>query len=275
MPLVLLHGFGVDHRLLLSLDPVFEEVGTVRRLYVDLPATAGTPIGDVSSADDVAVAIADEIRHRVGEEPFAVLGSSFGGMIARQIAHDFRPQVLGLAVLAGVFVADHDLRTLPPKTVLVEDPGSLIGLGAVADDYAELAVVQGPENAQAFLEYAYPGLSTADPTGLERIAARYALTRQPEDAWPEPFTQPSLFITARQDHVVGDVDAWARIDHYPRATFVNLDAAGHNVHLDRPVLTAALIADWLHRVAQQREESLNGAPEKASSAAIHIVDRTP
>ena len=33
-------------------------------------------------------AVEAEIRERVGGEHFAVLGNSFGGMIARRVAHD-------------------------------------------------------------------------------------------------------------------------------------------------------------------------------------------
>lgn len=247
-PLILLHGFGVDHRLLLPLDPVLDAVGGWRRIYLDLPGTAGSPIGDVASTRDVVAVVEREITERIGDAPFAILGNSYGAMIARQIAHDLRPRVLGLATLAGVFVAEHERRTVPARTVLRSDTEALDLTGPAAEDYTEMAVVQSVENAQAFLDHAHPGMAAADEAGLERITARYALDREPEDAHPAPFTQPTLLLTARQDQVVGYQDAWARHDHYPRATFVVLDAAGHNVHLDQPAVTAALITDWLHRV---------------------------
>jgi pimeloyl-ACP methyl ester carboxylesterase len=249
IPLVLLHGFSVDHRLLLPLDPVIKAAGGWRRFYFDLPGHGCTPVGSAASTEDVVAAVEAEIRDRIGDEPFAVLGNSFGGMIARRVAHDFRHQVLGLATIASVFVADHSERTLPERVVLSEDPAVLSELGDVGPEYAEMAVVQTRENAQAFLEYAHPGLAAADQDALERISEQYALLAEPEDASVEPFTQPALFITARQDQVAGYDDAWARIGHYPRATFAVLDAAGHNVHLDRSVAASALIADWLDRIA--------------------------
>lgn len=247
-PLVLLHGFGVDHRILLPLDPVIEAAGGWRRIYLDLPGCGGTPIGDVASAEDVVGAVRDEIRRRVGDEPFAVLGNSFGGMLARRLAHDLRDRVLGLATVAGVFVAEHDRRDVPGQTVLVEDPQVVLGLGEAGEAYREVAVIQTADNAQAFLTYVHPGLAASDQAGLDRIAARYAFDSEPEDASPAPFTQPAVFITGRQDQVVGYRDAWARLDHYPRASFAVLDAAGHNVHLDQPAATAALVAEWLRRV---------------------------
>jgi pimeloyl-ACP methyl ester carboxylesterase len=57
-----------------------------------------------------------------------------------------------------------------------------------------------------------------------------------------------LFITGKQDQIVGYQDAWNRLEHYPRASFAVLDAAGHNVHLERQLLVEALIRDWLNRI---------------------------
>lgn len=249
VPLVLLHGFSVDHRLLLPLDPVIEAAGGWRRLYLDLPGHGRTPAGDVASAEDVVAAVEAEIRARIGDAPFAVLGSSFGGMLARRVAHDFRDQVLGLATIAGVFVANHAARALPGRTILSEDAVVLSEIGDVAAEYAAVAVVQTRENARAFLEHAHPGLAAADQDALARISEHYALAAEPEDVSPAPFTQPTLFLTGRQDQVVGYDDAWSRVEHYPRGSFAVLDAAGHNVHIDRWAAARALVADWLDRIS--------------------------
>ncbi|GAA3532749.1 hydrolase [Aeromicrobium flavum] len=251
-PLVLLHGFGVDHRLLLPLDPAVEAAGGWRRLYVDLPGHGRSPAGDVASTEGVAAAVRDELARRLGDEPFAILGNSFGAMVARRIAHDQRDRVLGLATIAGAFVAEHDRRTVPEQQVLVEDAAVVASLGDAGADYAEVAVIQTRENAQAYTEHALPGVIAADQDAMERIARRYALEAEPEEASPEPFAAPTLIVTARQDQVVGYEDAWARVEHYPRATFAVLDAAGHNVHLDQPALVAALVTDWLRRVDAER-----------------------
>jgi pimeloyl-ACP methyl ester carboxylesterase len=247
-PVVLLHGFGLDHRSLLPLEETFEESGGWRRIYLDLPGTARSPAGREGSTQDVADAVVAEIRSRVGDTPFAVLGSSFGGMIARYVAHELRSQVLGLATVVGVFVAPHDDRTVPPRTVLREDPRVESILGSALDQYREDAVVESTAGARAFLRYILPGLEGADQAALDRIAERYSLDREPERAHPEPFLQPTLHITGRQDDVVGFTDAWHRVEHYPRATFAVVDAAGHNILVEQPDVCSALVADWLERV---------------------------
>ncbi|HEX6346378.1 alpha/beta hydrolase [Umezawaea sp.] len=250
-PVVLLHGFGLDHRSLLPLESAFERSGRWRRIYLDLPGATGTPVGAVSSSQEVADAVVEEVRARVGEQPFAVLGNSFGGMIARYVAHELRPQVLGLATVAGVFVAAHGGRTVPPRTVLRREPQVVPVLGAALEQYREDAVVESVESARAFLQYVLPGLEGADQRALDRISESYSLDREPEDAHPEPFSQPTLHITGRQDDVVGFSDSWSRIGHYPRASFISLDGAGHSVLLEQSELCSVLVFDWLGRIRQE------------------------
>ena len=249
-PIVLLHGFGLDHRSLLPLEPAFERSGGWRRIYLDFPGATRTPASGITSSQGVADAAVAEIRARVGDEPFAVLGNSFGGMIARHVAHELRSQVLGLATVAGVFVAQHDLRSVPPRTVLVTEPGVEQILGNALDQYREDAVIESTKDAAAFLQHLLPGITGADTAALERIAQSYSLDREPEAAHPEPFTQPTLHITGRQDSVVGYSDAWNRIEHYPRASFAALDAAGHNILFEQAELCSALITEWLARMRQ-------------------------
>ena len=245
---MLLHGFGLDHRSLLPLEAIFERAGGWRRLYVDLPGATRTPAGSIAATQEVAEATVAEISHRLGDERFAILGNSFGAMIARYVAHELRPQVVGLATVAGVFVAQHGQRAVPPRTVLHRDSDIEALLGSALDQYREDAVVESTAYAHAFLEHTLPGIEGADQHAIDRIAQNYSLDSEPEDAHPEPFTAPTLHITGRQDDVVGYSDALGRIEHYPRATYATLDAAGHNLLFEQRELCAALITEWLNRI---------------------------
>lgn len=247
-PLILIHGFGVDHRLLLPLDPVIDTVGGWRRIYLDLPGHGASPIGSVASAEDVVTAVHQVIAEQVGEARFAMLGNSFGAMLARRIAHDRRDQLLGLALIAPVIVPAHRGRDVPSATVLRTDAAAIDSLGDAGPSYREITAVQSPATARAFAEFASPGQAAADTPALERIAERYSLTGEPEAS--HPFTAPTLIVTGRQDQIVGYRDAWRLLEHYPRATFAVLDGAGHNTHLEQPGPVAGLLTDWLRRVRE-------------------------
>jgi len=224
-PLVAIHGFGVDHRILLGLEDMVG-AGEWRRIYIDLPWVRGAAAGDVASAQEVADGVSAELRGHLGDERFAVIGSSFGAMIARYVAHERREQVLGLATLAGVFEASHDRRILPPRQVIHPDPNVVASAGDSLDDFEAVSVVQTSATLAAFTDYVLPGLRSADSAVMDRIASSYSLSVEPEAAHPAPFELPSLHVFGRQDDVVGYEDGWSLRDHYVRGTYAVLDAAG-------------------------------------------------
>lgn len=248
-PILIIHGFCVDHRLLLGLDPVFDAHGQWRRVYVDLPGMGQSAAGpEIDSADAVAEVVVSFARKTFGAERFAVLGNSFGGMIARHLVAEFGEQVLGLALLCPVVIADHGSRTLPAKTVLQADPTLLAALEpADAADYEAMAVVQSPENWFLFRDAALPGFRVFDQAAIQRISSNYTLRAEPESRFAN-FQGPTLILSGRQDHVVGYQDQVALAGSYTQATVAVLDRAGHNAHLDQPELTAALLGEWMERV---------------------------
>ncbi|MGM9472440.1 alpha/beta fold hydrolase [Pseudarthrobacter sp. YS3] len=220
-----------------------------QRIYIDLPWAEGSADTNASGTTHVAEGALDDIREQLGDRPFALIGNSFGGMIARYVAHERRGQILGLATLAGVYEPAHQARSLPRRQVVLEDPAVLALAGQGRADYEEMAVVQSEATLEAFTRYALPGLCGANQSVLEQVASEYALAVEPEVAHPARFEAPSLHLFGRQDHVTGYEDGWKLRDHYVRGTYAVLDAAGHNAHLERPDLTAALVKDWLARIS--------------------------
>ncbi|MFC9770083.1 MULTISPECIES: alpha/beta fold hydrolase [unclassified Pseudarthrobacter] len=244
----MIHGFGVDHRIMLPLEDAIGDCGW-RRIYIDLPWAAGASGGKAASAHQVAQGVMDDIRDYLGNRPFAVVGNSFGGMLARYVAHELRAQVLGLATMAGVYEPVHAARDLPRRKVIRQDDSVLAMAGPSRDDFEGMAVIQSLDTLDAFTRYVLPGLRDADQTVLESVGGEYALPVEPEVAHPAPFEAPSLHLFGRQDHVTGYEDGWKLRDHYVRGTYAVLDAAGHNAHLERPDLTSALLKDWLARTS--------------------------
>ncbi|QLD11136.1 alpha/beta fold hydrolase [Microbacterium oleivorans] len=249
VPLIAIHGFGVDHRILLPLEDWVAD-RPWRRVYLDLPWAERAIDRGLGTPREVADAVREEVETITAGGPFAIIGNSFGAMVARHVAHALRPRCRGLATLAGVFELDHDKRRLPPREVVVTDQSVLDRAGSFRDDFAEMAVVQTADALAAFEEFVLPGLRGADADVLDRISSSYSAGYAPEHT-EAAFTAPSLHVFGRQDNVVGFEDGLGTADHYVRGTFVVLDGAGHNVHLERPDAVAPLVRDWLLRAEQQ------------------------
>ncbi|WP_460801896.1 alpha/beta fold hydrolase [Microbacterium sp. GXF6406] len=244
IPLIAIHGFGVDHRIMLPLEDMVPDAGW-QRVYIDLPWAEGAADTGARTPREVAAQTLDDVRAFVGDGPFAIIGNSFGAMVARHIAHALPDQCWGLATLAGVFEMDHALRALPQHEVIVADDAVLQAAGEQRDDFAAMAVVQSLATLEAFRRFVVPGAAGADLRVLERLSRTYAEASAPERNATGPFTAPALHVFGRQDHVVGFEDGLAHRAHYPRGTFVVLDGAGHNLHLEQPDVVGALVRDWL------------------------------
>lgn len=248
LPLIMVHGFGVDHRSLLPLEDALSE-RKWKRIYLDLPWAEGATDTGVETPCDVADGVLAEVLEIIGDHgTFAILGNSFGAMIARHVAHLLPDRCLGVATIAGVFCMESSRRTLPPHTVLHHDESVLERAGGGRGAFEDLAVIQSEAVLTAFQTYIQPGALGAKSSVLARIGSRQAESYDPEAEAATPFPAPAVHVFGRQDSVVGYADGLARIEHYPRGTYAVLDGAGHLLQLEQPVRVGALLGDWLDRV---------------------------
>lgn len=253
VPVLALHGWTPDHRLMLGcLEPVFAGRPGYRRLYPDLPGMgASFAPPSINGSDDLLAAVEGFIEREIGAEPFLLVGESYGGYLARALARRRAEQVLGLALICPVGTAlEHAERDVPAMAVLRPDPEVVAGLDPrVAKGYVEMAVVQSAETARRYVEEVLSGLDVADEVAMARIRAHWQLSEDPEGS--TPYTRPTLILTGRQDDSVGYLDQFALLPHYPRASFAVLDVAGHNLQIEQPRLFDALVLEWLDRVAAE------------------------
>ena len=67
----------------------------------------------------------------------------------------------------------------------------------------------------------------------------------------EPYAKPTLIVMGRQDSSVGYRDSWDYLENYPRASFVILDKAGHNLPIEQDRLFNEITREWLARVWEE------------------------
>lgn len=245
--LVLLHGFTADHRLLLTaVEDAFADRPGWRRVYLDLPGMGASPPSGVESTDDVLARVREAVD-RLVPGPYAVMGESYGGYLARGLVAGEPDRVRGVALVCPVIEPEHERRDVPEHRVLVRDADLLRDVGAAALDADEIGVVQTPQTWRRTQAEVDPGVAAADPETVRRVSSRYAGTFPVE---PRRYDGPALFLLGRQDAVTGYRDAWRLLEHYPRATFAVLDRAGHNLQIEQPALFTSLVGEWLDRVTE-------------------------
>ncbi len=250
-PVFNIHGYEVDHRMMTgALEPIFERREGYRRIYVDLPGFGQTPGVGLSSTDDWLSLLDGVIDVLIGrEEKFLLTGQSYGcylmlGLIALRGA-----QIDGTLFLVPCTIAKRAPRQLPVKAVVEEDHE--FSKEMAPEDYKLLtrwSCVVNKTTWRIFARDMKPGIDIQDvdyvcwieKNGYESAGEKDFLTIQ--------HSAPSCWITARQDHYVGFKDAFRFMDNFDRATYVCMDAAGHNVHFEKEEIFRLLVEDWLYRV---------------------------
>ncbi|MFJ7984667.1 alpha/beta fold hydrolase [Streptomyces sp. NPDC096351] len=238
---LLLHSGVCDRRMWDGQVPVLAEAGH-RVVRCDLRGFGDTPV-------DAAHVHADDVRDlldRLGVERAAVVGSSFGGTVALELAVRHPGRVSALALLAsGIpgFEPGEELRAWGDREDALLDAGDLDGavelnvdtwLGPEAGPGARALVREMQRRAFEVqlaapeeFDPVTPGIAPGDLAGIK---------------------VPALVVAGAHD--VPDFRAVAddltRL--LPGARRVDLAWAGHLPALERPDETARLLADFLAEV---------------------------
>lgn len=239
VPLVALHGAGVDHRdIAAAIEPVVPQTG-FRRIYPDLPAMGRSTSAGLKSNDDVVNTLIELIDH-LDTGPVMLIGHSYGAYLARGITARRPDLVLGLGLLCPI--AEHADNVPAPRVVRQDDTAYdelTPEQRARFDDYF---VVRTAATARRYRDYTWPGTTLADEEALARIFAEWTI-----DVASDPYLAPTLIVAGRCDSVVGYADAVGLLDRYPRATLAVIDDVGHALMHEQPTLLGALLGDWLDR----------------------------
>ena len=187
---------------------------------------------------------------------FLLAGTSGGGYLARAVAVRRLPRIAGLLLRVPAIVPDFSHRTLPSFRALVRDDALMATLDAEERALLGDVIVQKRDyletHGRRLRGVVQPAIDATAPIALEIRAdpKRYGFSFDLAEA-EKGFEEPTLIIAGRQDMVVGYRDAWTILESYPRATFAVVDRADHGWPVEKPGLLAALIDDWLARIAER------------------------
>lgn len=251
-PVIMLHGWSPDHRLMKGcMEPIFQSLDAPwQRIYFDLPGMGQTPGRPwITGTDEMLAVVLEFIDGVIPNRHFLVAGESYGGYLARGVIRERRSLVDGLLLICPVAVQETQRETAPALRVLEKDEALLNSLADEDRPFFEgINVLQTRRVWDKFKEDILPGLKVADYAFLENSLGQHVPYRSNVDQVAEPYTQPTLMVMGRQDSAVGYCDHWQLIENYPRASFVILDRAGHNLQIDQEVLFGELVKEWLERV---------------------------
>lgn len=256
--IIFLHGWSMDHRDEFRVhEPIFARRPGWRRHYIDLPGMGRSPADPrIENLDDMLDAVLAWIEATLGDRPIVLAGTSAGALLALGALLRPRIRVDGILLRAPLIEPDDDRRDVEAPHPVIVDPALTRTLSDAERQMMGPLMIQTPAYLAAMRakmrEAVLPAIAAADTAFLSPIRAdktRYRLRDFSVDALPS-FDRPSLILTGRLDASVGYRDAWRLMPHMPRATFATLDRAEHGLPIDQQPLFAALVGDWLDRLAE-------------------------
>ncbi len=242
-PIIIIHGKGVDYRLMYGcLEPIFTRKAGYKRIYFDIPGMGKSNLGDDVKTDKNLIDIfLKAITQLIDEERFLLIGESFGCHLARGILQQMMKQVMGVAYICP-WIVDIE-QNIPERKVLVKDDAFIDSLTVEEKaNFCSVAVVQTKDTYDLFVRDVESGIKLYNEKHFDKLKRDLVFDRS------LVFYEPSLFITARQDHWVGYEATFKLLQDYPRATYSVLDCAGHSFQIERIEIFQSLILDWLERI---------------------------
>ena len=216
-PLVLIHGFPLDHHLWDEVAPLLED--TFDLIIPDLRGFGASMMGETpASLDDYAADLAG-LLDQLGIQKAAIAGHSMGGYIALAFARLYPERLSGLGLLASQVLADAPERKEGRYKSAADVAEN--GIGSVVETMTPKFTPD--ERLQS---YARASMERQQPAAY--MAALRAMAER-RDSTP-------LLSTLRVPVVVvhGDADALVPIDRarevkaaLPQAHLVEISGAGH------------------------------------------------
>jgi 2-succinyl-6-hydroxy-2,4-cyclohexadiene-1-carboxylate synthase len=235
---VLLHGFGQDHRCWGPLGDALAREHDV--VALDLPGHggAGAVHADLPTTGQLVIDAADG--------PASIVGYSMGGRIALHAALD-RPDLVASLVLISATAgiddeAEREARRASDEALA--DRIEEIGVEAFADEWLALPLFAGLPPEHRFVEER----RSNRPAGLA-MSLRLAGTGTQVPLWNRlhELTMPVLLIAGAEDAKFTALAERMAGCIGDNAHLAVIGGAGHSVHLEQPVATTELIVAWLDR----------------------------
>jgi pimeloyl-ACP methyl ester carboxylesterase len=260
-PVLMIHGWGPDHRLMKGcMEPIFQSMNKPwKRIYFDLPGmgrTQGKPW--IDGSDPMLEVILGFIDGLIPNQHFMVAGESYGGYLARGLIHKRSAMVDGLLLICPLYApyvvtADGVQKGDVPALQVLEQGVSLLQDLPEKDreQFEAVSVLQNTRVWERFQKEVLPGLNAADHEFLENSLGKNVPFSFNVDLLDQPYVKPTLMLMGRQDSFVGYRDIWRILENYPRASFVILDKAGHNLQIEQDHLFIEIVKEWLCRVSEE------------------------
>lgn len=242
LPLVLVHGFPVDHAMWR-----FQIEALSKRHRVIAPDLRGFGQSDVTEGEVTMEQFADDLAGLLEalriDEPIVLCGLSMGGYIAFAFWRKYAAR-LGALILCDTRAAADTPETAAGRRSLAENV-VMEGMAPVAETMAPRIFAESTFQEQpALIEAIRRKVLAADPRAVAATSRGMALRPDMTGRLGE-ISCPTLVIVGRHDAISPPDEMRSIAERIPVARFVEISNAGHLSPLENPTDVNAAMEDFL------------------------------
>ncbi len=238
-PLLLVNGIGANLEMW---EPLRRRLAR-RSLAVDLPGTGGspTPLRPLSIPDSARLVL--QAVDALGVGTVDVLGFSFGGSVAQELARLAPDRVRRLVLVS----ASCGWGSVPGSPLALAALSSPLRYYSPAFFKAVAPVIVGGKGARSarFLDRQARKRAARPPSARGYWYQMYAASHWSSWAWLHTLQQPTLLIAGDRDQVVPAVNARLMAELLPDSRLRTWSGGGHMLLLDSAAQVAPVLEEFL------------------------------
>jgi 3-oxoadipate enol-lactonase len=240
-PLVLIHGFPLDHTIWAPLFPLL--IPEARIITPDLRGFGRSSVPEETyNMDQLADDIAGLLDH-LQIERAVVVGHSMGGYVSLAVAQKYPSRLSGLGLLSSQAFADTPERREGRYATArkVEENGVEAVAGDLASKLTPIPLLQ--DRVKSII------LNTK-PAGI--IGALKGMAERP-DAVPylEEIEVPTIVIAGTKDELIPVGNSKPMMDHFSNARWLEIEQASHMAMMETPVIVADALKQLIKDVRER------------------------
>jgi pimeloyl-ACP methyl ester carboxylesterase len=243
--LFFLHGFGMHLESLKYSFEGFLKDENIRRIYLDLPGMGKSLFNDeIMNTEDILDIVLVFIELVIKDTEFSLVGESYGGYLARGVLNKYSKQIKGMALVCPVIKANYFDRVLPDHKSFYVDEEYLSTLDKEDIEDLEFLVIKNKYTIDRTIKELFEPMADNEAFLVRIKENGYGFSFDVDKEIGE-YLGPTLFLLGKHDSVAGYMDAFNILNHYPNSTYVILDKAGHNLHIEQKELFELHMKTWL------------------------------
>ncbi len=232
-PLLLLHGFPLDHTTWLPAAILLKT--SFRCVLPDLRGHGCSPVPGTETTISEMAADVIRLMDRLNIDKAVICGHSMGGYIATSMAHDYADRLCGL----GLIATRVDTDALDRAAARMESRKD--ALAGRTDSLVQAMLERLTDRADIRTEI-LPVMQKTDPRGI--AMAQYAIaTRENAGPWLESLDSPVVVVTGGKDSINPEEVTFDILAHLRDARYYPAPEATHMVLMEEPGLIARALIE--------------------------------